>query len=140
MERPVKFFNPNRFTPDPKKEKVEKPPYNFKAAMGRKKTKTGEADMFKDIWSKRPHVSEISGEPLGDEMCSWMFMHVLSKAQNRYPLFKLFPPNIVLATWEEHDTWDKRPRSEIENDPKWQPLIEAEKILIEEYKRLTPKK
>jgi hypothetical protein len=133
-----KIFDHNRFRPDPKPLPKVKVKCDLKKAV--KKKVTGEADLFREIWMKRPHVSEISGEPLGDEMCSWMFMHVLSKAQNKYPLFKLLPRNIILGTWEEHHIWDKAPRSEIINDPKWKSMLDLEKQLKEEYKLLTPKK
>ncbi len=45
----------------------------------------------------------------------------------------LNPDNIVLLTQEEHDIWDKHPRSEITDNPLWKPMFELEARLKEEY-------
>ena len=60
-------------------------------------------ELFEYIWKTRPHVSEISGDPLypkGHSLWHWQFLHVLSK--QAYPSFKLNPDNIMLATYGEH--------------------------------------
>ncbi len=94
---------------------------------------TGQKEVFEKIWKTRKHVSFISNKKLGDDAYSWFFAHVLSKAQNQYPEFMLNPDNIVLLTQEEHDIWDKHPRSEIIDNPLWKPMFELEARLKEEY-------
>jgi hypothetical protein len=57
-------------------------------------------NLFLEIWSKRPHKSEVSGESLGKEALSIFFHHILAK--EKYPLAKLDEENIVLLTLDEH--------------------------------------
>lgn len=67
-------------------------------------------EMFKWIWENRPHVSEVSGEPLlypGHRQWHWQFAHILNKGS--YPLWKLNPDNIMLLLPEEHDRQDTFP-------------------------------
>jgi len=61
---------------------------------------------FIEIWTKRPHKSEISGDSLGKEPMSTFFHHILSK--EKYPQAQYDEENIVLLTLEEH--------SDVEND------------------------
>jgi hypothetical protein len=63
-------------------------------------------EMFLDIWKKRAHYSEISGQYLGKEPMSTYFHHILSK--EKYPEACLDEENIILLTLEEH--------SNVEND------------------------
>jgi hypothetical protein len=58
-------------------------------------------EFFLQIWKKRPHKSEISGEYLGSEALSTYFHHILPKS--KYPKASLDEENIILLTWEEHD-------------------------------------
>ena len=61
-------------------------------------------EMFKWIWSNRPHVSELTGEPLlpfGHPQWHWQFLHVLPKGS--YCHFKLYAKNILLGTPDEHN-------------------------------------
>ena len=64
-----------------------------------------ESDMFKHIWDRSAHYSFISGIPIRVPTPA-NFAHVLSKAVNRYPHFRLNPANIVLVTQEEHTLID----------------------------------
>jgi hypothetical protein len=64
-------------------------------------------ELFKHIWETRPHVSQISGEPLlpmGNFQWHWQFLHVLG---GNYPHYKLNPDNILLGTVEEHEHQDR---------------------------------
>jgi hypothetical protein len=61
-------------------------------------------ELFRWCWDNRPHVSEISGTPLGNEMNVWFFAHVLPKGS--YGLFKLKNFNITLLTPQEHTLYD----------------------------------
>lgn len=56
---------------------------------------------FMEIWRERPHVSEISGEPLGHAPKSWMFEHLLEKS--KYPELSKVKRNIILCTFAEHE-------------------------------------
>jgi hypothetical protein len=64
-------------------------------------------NFFLQIWKKRPHKSEVSGESLGSEALSTYFHHILPKS--KYPEACLDEENIILLTWEEHD--------QVETDP-----------------------
>jgi hypothetical protein len=63
-------------------------------------------EMFLNIWKKRPHKSEVSGDYLGKEPMSTYFHHILPK--EKYPEACLDEENIILLTLEEH--------SNVEND------------------------
>jgi hypothetical protein len=56
---------------------------------------------FLQIWKKRPHKSEVSGEFLGNEPLTVFFHHILPK--EKYPLGALDEENIILLTLQEHD-------------------------------------
>jgi len=55
---------------------------------------------FQEIWNKRPHKSEISGDYLGKEAMSTYFHHILPK--EKYPEICLDEENIILLTLDEH--------------------------------------
>lgn len=57
-------------------------------------------DFFLQIWRKRPHVSEVSGDYLGKEPLSVFFHHILPK--EKYPEARLDEDNIILLTLDEH--------------------------------------
>lgn len=57
-------------------------------------------NFFMEIWKKRPHKSEISGEFLGKEPLSIYFHHILPK--EKYKEAKLDEENIILLTLDEH--------------------------------------
>ena len=62
---------------------------------------------FLDIWNKKPHKSEISGQYLGKEPLSTYFHHILPKS--KYPEACLDEENIILLTMEEHDQVEMDP-------------------------------
>lgn len=67
-------------------------------------------ELFLYIWETRPHVSEITGEPLlniNHPKWHWQFLHVL--AHGHYPSYKFKPENIMLALPEEHDKQEDYP-------------------------------
>lgn len=66
---------------------------------------TGEAEVFKQIAQERPHVCFVTGQPIRQLTVS-CFAHVLSKAQNKYPRFKLYKKNIRLVLPEVHHLID----------------------------------
>ncbi len=130
----IKFNNSGKFNPDPKPEKTVK----VKKVYKYKRKPTGEAAIFKEIWNERPHVCQIcnciipSPEP-GN------FLHVLPKAQNKYPKMKLFKPNIVLGCDYRgndcHHNWDNN-RSDLLLLSFWDWMFELEASLKEQYKKL----
>ena len=67
---------------------------------------SSETELFKHIWDTTPHYSYVSGIPIREPSPA-NFAHVLSKAVNRYPHFRLFPDNIILVTQEEHNLIDQ---------------------------------
>jgi 5-methylcytosine-specific restriction endonuclease McrA len=115
---------------DPKPEKVikEKKKYSFK------KKPTGEKDVFEKIFAERPHFCQVCFTPIGEATPS-NFPHVLPKAMNKYPKFKLNPANILLACEDCHVKWDHK-RKSIESNIDWQWVFHLEQKLKEEYKLL----
>lgn len=77
--------------------------------------RTGEMSeslMFNILWRHLPRKSFVSGLPLKmfpHKHPLWynLFAHVLSKAKNRYPHFKLYFKNIVFLTPHEHFLYDQ---------------------------------
>lgn len=106
-----------------------------KKKSGLKRNPTGEAEVFKEIWSERRRVSFISKEPLGNEARTWYFAHVIPKG--KYPAFRLYKKNIVLLTFKEHEIWDNASkRKDVEDDPRWKKIFDLERELIDEYVKL----
>ena len=103
---------------------------------------TGEAELFDEIFFERERVSVVSGENLNSYYGSMfyynLFAHVIPKAKNRYPKFKLNKKNIALLTPQEHKMWDER-RWECD-DPAWDYMKALEQELKEEYKLMHPSK
>ncbi len=101
-----------------------------------KREPTGEPPIMKSIWeSTTERRSFVSGKPIYVFNVRNM-AHVLPKAQNKYPKFKLYPKNIVLLSFEEHDSWDNGIREELRLLPEWNKMFELEEELLLEYKIL----
>lgn len=133
MIRNFQKFNANRFTPDPKPEKTIKAKKAYKYV----KKPTGEKEVFKKIWEERGPYSQVSGVFLG-EFNHCFFAHILPKAKNKYPHFKLNPENIVLMTLKEHHDFDFA-RHNCKGG-QWLWVFEQEAILKEEYTFQHPQK
>lgn len=58
--------------------------------------------LFKLIWRKRPHESEVSGTFIWGEIKSTYFHHILSKS--KYPQAEYDEENIIILTADEHAT------------------------------------
>lgn len=99
------------------------------------KTPTGEREVFEQISFERDWRCFVTGQTL-TELKASTFAHCLPKALNKYPLFKLYKPNIVLLSDEIHYAWDFKPRSELRKDPRFDKLFELEEQLKQEYKLL----
>lgn len=102
------------------------------------KPKTGESEIFLQVWENSNQRCFVCDKAIPYPIAS-NFLHVLSKALNKFPKFKLYPKNIVLGCHDSetscHHRWDKMPRSSL-IEPMWKPLFELEAELKEEYKQL----
>ncbi len=58
-------------------------------------------DFFLQIWRKRRHYSEVSGDYLGSEPLSVFFHHILPK--EKFPEAEYDEDNIILLTFDEHN-------------------------------------
>jgi len=56
---------------------------------------------FLQIWTKRKHYSEVSGDYLGKEPLTIFFHHILPK--EKFPQAKYDDDNIILLTFDEHN-------------------------------------
>ena len=95
------------------------------------KAPSGQLDLFKEIWSELPHISELSGDKLMmfDIRC---FHHILTK--QAYPKFLLFKPNIVLLTRAEHRMiHDYSFEDLIKKDSRWAIIEKRYQLLKEMY-------
>lgn len=118
-----------------KPKKAQKP--LKKMALTYKRKATGELQMFEVIWDNMgmKHKSFISGEEI-KVFNVRNFAHVLPKAQNRYPKFKLNPENVVLLTYDEHFLWDNGSREKLRHLPEWKKMFELEAELKKQYEEL----
>lgn len=87
-----------------------------------------DSDLYQEIWSTRPHKSEVSDKPLGEKQRSIFFSHILCK--KNYPRFRHNPENIILMTPQEHHDWEFADR----NKDHFKVVREREEILREQYK------
>lgn len=91
--------------------------------------KTGMLDYFNEIWNERPHLSEVSQEPIhAFDICC--FSHILPRST--YPLFAAYKKNLLIKTPDEHDKWQFH-QDEIKDDPLWKPVFDLKKELTREY-------
>lgn len=92
------------------------------------KQANGQLTCFKELWLERPHVSELSGNPIMfDVQC---FHHILTK--QAYPKFLLFKPNIIFLTRSEHRMiHDYSFEDLIKKDSRWT-LVESRYQLLKE--------
>jgi hypothetical protein len=127
------MFNPQpkRGMPPKKERKSLK-----RTALKKGKKPTGEKEIFTSIAESREWKCFVTGEPL-HELKSTQFAHVLPKAENRYPKFKLYEKNIVLLSDYAHYLWDFGARSELKKDKRFERLFKLEAELLEEYKTST---
>lgn len=128
-----------KFNPQPKKGMPEKkkPKPLKRTPLKKVKKKTGEKEVFESIAESREWVCFVTGEKLYELKAS-QFAHVLSKAPNKYPKFKLLDRNIVLLSDWAHRKWDFSPRSEL-TEPIWDKMKALESVLKTEYKLLKNK-
>lgn len=91
--------------------------------------KTGELELFEEIWNERAHESEVSGEKLLSFDVS-NFSHLLPKGL--YPKFRLKKENIVLKTRQEHYDWEYNQHKLVDKQ-EWKWVFEKKEQLKLEY-------
>jgi len=104
-----------------------------------KKKDTGQVAVFNTKAETEEWFCYVTGEKLW-QLKANQFMHVLSKALNKYPHFKTYPKNIVFATDEVHTKWDHGSREELKKDPAFDKLFALEAELKLEYEALYGKR
>lgn len=117
-------FNPQP-KPTPSGKKPKKP--LKRSPIKKKRKKTGELDLFKEIWSERPHFCECCRKPLGNELHVAFFSHLLAKST--YPKYRLDKRNIMLKCFACHHEWEFGDR----NQPKFKKASEEAFKLKQEY-------
>jgi len=99
------------------------------------KKPTGEKEIFEEIWVESNGRCFVCNKPIIYPIAS-NFAHILSKALNKYPLFKLNKDNIRLMCHDSesscHHRFDKTPRSAL-IEPMWEKVFELEQKLKDEY-------
>lgn len=95
---------------------------------------TGEKELFWNIWRNHDHFCEVC-----DLHILYFnpahFAHILSKAENKYPKFKLHPDNISVMCLGCHTTYDHE-NHKVASDRRFDFIIKRAKKLIDEYKML----
>lgn len=114
-----------RYAATSKKRNEGKP----KKKIVRNYKKSGDLEFFQEAWNERPHISEISGEPLV-EFDVRMFSHILPKGS--YPLFRFNKANLILKTPEEHNQWQFAAHKLVGN-VKWENIFKLKEELTREY-------
>lgn len=129
-EQRKKSAEKNKDKPKKEQKPLKRTPLSYK------RKPTGELELMKQIWNDmEEHRSFISGEKIYEFNVRNM-AHVIAKAKNKYPKFKLNPDNIRLLTFDEHDKWDNGLRSELRKLPEWDKMFKLEEELKEEYKQM----
>lgn|SRR5512133_373655 len=102
-----------------------------------------ESDMFEWIWENREHRCYLTGSPLdqyeGTDFFHNLFAHVLPKAQNAFPLFRLNPDNVVFLRPDLHlladqGSQDQRDKAAKEQGFSWQKLQDKADELMADYR------
>lgn len=78
---------------------------NRKRMRVKPRKSTGEAELFKEIWSEREHICHNCRIPLGDEMKTFFFMHMKSKGA--HGKLRLVKSNIELGCYDCHTAYDR---------------------------------
>ena len=128
-------LTPKECYPPPKKKRYSETfPYDMRWGF-----KT-EREMFEWISKNREPVSFFSGDKI--DFRAFNFLHVLPKAINQYPHFRLNPDNIVLGTLDEHHTIDFGDEEKKKALPNYRAFEVKRLQLIAEYIKLfgDPKK
>lgn len=122
------------FNPQPKPEKSPKKGKKplKRTAIKKSFKATGEKELFENIATSREWICFVTGEKLW-ELKPTQFAHILPKALNKFPRYKLFEKNIVLLSDWTHRQWDFAPRSELKKDDRFDKLFKLEAELKQQY-------
>jgi len=82
----------------------EDKPIARKTPITRRRKSTGEAKIFKEIWSERPHFCQVTGLYLGEELDVRFMSHVMPKSIA--PELRLDKRNIWIVHPDMHYEWD----------------------------------
>lgn len=128
VEQRKKSAEKNKDKPKKVYKQLKRTPLSYK------RKPTGELELFKIMWENmKEHKSFINGEPIYTFNVR-NFAHVLAKAKNKFPKFKLYEDCIKLLTFDQHDKWDNGSREDLRKLPEWDKMFKLEAELIEEYK------
>lgn len=97
-------------------------PKRIKPRAAKKPGGKTQMEVFQQIWDERDHVSEVSGQWLGDEMQPIFMSHCLPKGA--YRRYKFDPRNIVLLTAEEHELWHLKGPESLSQFDAWKPICD----------------
>lgn len=75
-----------------------------------RRKRTGEAEIFKEIWKERDHICSCCNTYLGTEASPIFFSHLLAKGT--YGLYRLHKENIWLKCEHCHSQWEFGDRSQ----------------------------
>lgn len=99
------------------------------------KESTGEAEVFLSVWGNSNQRCFVCNKPILYPIAS-NFMHVLAKAPNKFPKYRLYEPNIVLGCHDSetscHHRYDHMPLSTLV-EPIWNPLFNLRDKLKAQY-------
>ncbi len=116
---------------------------NIKPTSSYTKKPTGEKLVFNIVWKKQKGRCFITGKFIShkDVMAS-NFVHILSKAQNKYPAFKLYDKNIVMTVSRFHQLYDHGTKDKMYSEfadykKNIDKFFELKKELVNEYQNVT---
>jgi len=90
----------------------------------KKSSVSNTAEFFMKIWTKREHVSEVSGEKLFSPPSSAYFHHILPKRKHSEAMYD--EENVILLTIDEH--------TNVESDMyRYEKINKKRKQLIDKY-------
>ena len=94
-------------------ERIKSKPYIKPQQKVYKRKKTGELDLFREIWEEREHVCKNCGDELSENVSIRDFIHYFShqKTKGAYPELRLDKTNIDLNCPTCHDLWEFADRS-----------------------------
>lgn len=91
------------------------------------KDATGELILFKELATKRPHVSAVSGQYIPN-ISIWNMSHLVSKGASK--ALRLNADNIVFMTVKEHIDYHNKAQSDlIRENPNWVKIFELRDLI-----------
>ena len=97
-------------------------PKRIKPRAAKKPGAKTQMEVFQQIWAERDHVSEVSGQWLGDDLDVRTMSHLLPKGA--YRRYKYDPRNLVLMTPEEHELYHLKGPEFLSQFDEWKPVCD----------------